>query len=153
MAIEQRTQEIVVRNVEIDLTRSAYHALIDTGRILHVEPKIVAEMPQATSSSVEIYLFDLDCDTHVFGGDVDKWLAVRGFRYVDPHTLAVFGQERELSGSDWKCNRGYITFWKDSAGKWCEASFGYRDPGQSVLIRHCDPTFYLNQRRQACVRL
>ncbi len=153
MAIEQRTQDIIVRNVKIDLTKSAYHALIDTGRILHVESKIVEEMPKATSSEAEIFFFNLGCNTHVFGGDADKWLGARGFKYVDPHTLAVFSKERELTGTEWNCNGGYKTFWKDNAGKWCEASFGYRDPGQSLIISHCSPTWYMNHRRHACVRL
>ena len=108
---------IIVRRVQVDISRTPQQVLDATGRKQYTDSGVVAAMPKGAGGEVEVHFFKLD--RYISDNDLEGEYASRGLKPADPCSLAAVN-EADPAFADEHPNG---THWKDAKGKWCFATF------------------------------
>ena len=123
---------IIVRRVQVDISRTPQQALDATGRKQYTDSGVVAAMPKGAGGEVEVHFFKLD--RYISDNDLEGEYASRGLKPADPCSLAAVN-EADPAFADEHPNG---THWKDAKGKWCFAAFDRWDDGRELSVDRYD---------------
>lgn len=124
----------IVREVNVNRTRTPQEALDVTAHNLHTRNVIVDNIPKGEGDKVEVVFFALDLsgrNGYISDDDLEKEFELRRLKPADLYSLAAVN-EADLDFSNEKPNG---THWKDEKGNWCSAVFVHWGIGRHVLIR------------------
>jgi uncharacterized protein YejL (UPF0352 family) len=115
---------LVIRLVDVDITRTPQAVLDATGRKQYVDKNVVATMPRGNGGKTEVFFFkprpDAYNDGWISDDGLEKEFDFVGLKPADPFSLAAVN-EADPAFADAYPNG---THWKDADGKWCFATFG-----------------------------
>lgn len=119
---------LIIRRVAVNRTRTPQETLDATGRKQYTDRKVVDAMPRGEGDEAEVCFFNLG--RFINDADLEKEYELRGFKPVDPFSLAAVNEADPAFADD----HPNCTHWKDADGNWCYASFSRWRVGRGVLV-------------------
>lgn len=117
----EAVNNMIVRHVKANRTRSPREVLEATGRKQYVDNDVIKAMPKGDEDEGDVYFFKPDLSArrgHISDDDLEKEFESRGFKPADPYKLAEVNAD-DPSFADTHPN---ATHWQDENGKWCYAA-------------------------------
>ena len=134
-------ENLIVRKVKVDRSRSPQEAIEATGRVQCTDRKIVDSMPKGDGDEVEVVFFQPDLSNRngfISDDDLEKEFELRGLKPADPISVAAVN-EADLAFAD---EKPHGTHWKDVKGNWCYAAFGHWFDGRAVDVNRVGDDWY-----------
>lgn len=133
--LAEAVSKMLVRQVTINHSRTPEEAIKATGRREYVNAAVVKAMPKGEGVDATVYFFKPSPDAYDENGlisddAVEKEFEMRGLKLADPYSLAAVN-EADPTFADEHPNS---THWKDTAGKWCFATFDRWDVERGVDV-------------------
>jgi len=129
----EAVSNLIVRTAKVNRNRTKQGALDVTGRVQYTDKDVVAKMPQGEGDKVEVVFFKLG--RFVNNNDLEKEFDLRGFKPVDPISLAAVNEADQAFADDHPNG----TYWKDSSGDWCYIAFDcWHDERRVRVFRDVD---------------
>lgn len=131
----EMVSNLVTRRVKVNRTRTQQEALDATGRVRYTDSEVVETMPKGEGDEADVIFFKPRPHEYTRPGfindaDLEKAYEWRGLKPADPYSVAAVN-ESDTAFAD---EHPHGTYWKDSNGKWCFATFSYWEGKRRVGV-------------------
>lgn len=123
---------VIVRRVRVDRSRSPREAIAATHRIQYLNDAVVATMPHGEGDEVVVHFFGVG--RFLSDAALDEEYVKRGLKAADPYSMFAVDEDDPAFADD----HPHGTHWKDVYGKWCFATSGRWGGLRNVSVDRVD---------------